>query len=153
MTWRFPIPSPKKWGKDERLCKIGNSPTKVKFLSDKTAHDRHYCTACLLEPMSGSDDDASDGENHQCGVDDDGACDDVGHFALGWGGGSYRTVQRWFNTVLPWAQMSWLIFQTGATKKKATTKQGSRMASGRRDVPKAAGTKTSVKWSGTANCT
>jgi putative transposase len=27
-------------------------------------------------------------------------------------GGSYRTVQRWFNTVLPWAQMSWLFFRT-----------------------------------------
>lgn len=27
-------------------------------------------------------------------------------------GGSYRTVQRWFNTVQPWAQMSWLFFRT-----------------------------------------
>jgi hypothetical protein len=27
-------------------------------------------------------------------------------------GGSYRTVQRWFNKVLPWAQMSWLFFRT-----------------------------------------
>lgn len=27
-------------------------------------------------------------------------------------GGSYRTVQRWFNTVLPWAQMSWQFFRT-----------------------------------------
>lgn len=27
-------------------------------------------------------------------------------------GGSYRTVQRWFNTVLPWAQMSWLFFRS-----------------------------------------
>ncbi len=27
-------------------------------------------------------------------------------------GGSYRTVQRWFNTVMPWAQMSWLFFRT-----------------------------------------
>lgn len=27
-------------------------------------------------------------------------------------GSSYRTVQRWFNTVLPWAQMSWLFFRT-----------------------------------------
>lgn len=27
-------------------------------------------------------------------------------------GGSYRTVQRWFNTVLPWAQISWLVFRT-----------------------------------------
>jgi putative transposase len=27
-------------------------------------------------------------------------------------GGSYRTVQRWFNTVLPWVQISWLVFRT-----------------------------------------
>jgi len=27
-------------------------------------------------------------------------------------GGSYRIVQRWFNMVLPWAQMSWLFFRT-----------------------------------------
>jgi len=27
-------------------------------------------------------------------------------------GGSYRTVQRWFNKVLPWAQISWLFFRT-----------------------------------------
>jgi hypothetical protein len=27
-------------------------------------------------------------------------------------GGSYRTVQRWFNKVLPWAQIGWLFFRT-----------------------------------------
>ena len=27
-------------------------------------------------------------------------------------GGSYRTVQRWFNTVLPWAQIGWHFFRT-----------------------------------------
>lgn len=27
-------------------------------------------------------------------------------------GGSYRTVQRWFNRVLPWAQINWLFFRT-----------------------------------------
>jgi len=27
-------------------------------------------------------------------------------------GGSYRTVQRLFNTVLPWGQMVWLFFGT-----------------------------------------
>jgi hypothetical protein len=26
-------------------------------------------------------------------------------------GGSYRTVQRWFNKVLPWAQIGWLFFR------------------------------------------
>jgi putative transposase len=28
------------------------------------------------------------------------------------GGGSYRTVQRWFATVLPWAMLFWLFFRT-----------------------------------------
>jgi len=27
-------------------------------------------------------------------------------------GGSYRTVQRWFYTVIPWAMMFWLFFRT-----------------------------------------
>ena len=27
-------------------------------------------------------------------------------------GGSYRTVQRFFNTVLPWSQLSWIFFRT-----------------------------------------
>lgn len=27
-------------------------------------------------------------------------------------GGSYRTIQRWFKTVLPWAQIFWLFFRT-----------------------------------------
>jgi IS4 transposase len=27
-------------------------------------------------------------------------------------GGSYRTIQRWFKTVLPWAQVFWIFFRT-----------------------------------------
>lgn len=27
-------------------------------------------------------------------------------------GGSYRTIQRFFNTVLPWSRISWIFFRT-----------------------------------------
>ena len=35
-------------------------------------------------------------------------------------GGSYRTVQRFFNTVLPWARLFWLFFKQHLFEADAT---------------------------------
>ena len=44
--------------------------------------------------------------------DDDGAGDDVGHFAVTEKGGSYRTIQRFFATSLPWGELFMKFFET-----------------------------------------
>ena len=70
-------------------------------------------------------------------------------------GGSYRTVQRFFGTVIPWASVLWVffrhhLFEAGdvyllAGDGRSTPPRRSRLPSASRDVPKAARTKTRPK--------
>jgi len=52
-------------------------------------------------------------------------------------GGSYRTVQRFFNTTLPWAKVMWLFFQQHLLKR-----QGTYIVAGDETVVTKAGKKT-----------
>src|SRR5256714_2399912 len=58
-------------------------------------------------------DDLAPVEPDCCGAaGDDGTRDDAGPLPLGGGkGGSYRTVQRFFSTVIPWAILLWVFFR------------------------------------------
>lgn len=101
-----------KRGKIERSCRIGLSPTKVEFLSDRTAHDRDYRTASMLDQCQNQTATRQLGRIIAAMLAMTGRVTMLGISRWTERGGSYRTVQRWFNTVLPWAQMSWLFFRT-----------------------------------------
>lgn len=57
-------------------------------------------------------DAAPSGSNYPRAVNDDGARDDVGTVPVDGKGGSYRTLQRFFATALPWTEMLVQFFRT-----------------------------------------
>lgn len=95
-----------------RVCRA----FEVELVSPKTtnsnqskAHERYCSTLALSDPVSVEQDDATNETHHlRCAVYS-GSNDDVEHRALERAGGSYRTVQRWYDTPLDWAMILWVM--------------------------------------------
>jgi hypothetical protein len=64
----------------------------------------------MFESLSRSNNSTADKQDHPSDAGHDRSGDDVGISRWAEKGGSYRTVQRFFHTVIPWATVFWLFF-------------------------------------------
>ena len=91
--------------------KIGFSTIKLGIYQSSRTPYGYYCAIASTESMFRSDESTAT-EHHRVGDgDDDRSSDDAGHLARAESGGSYRTIQRFYNSAIPWGMVLWLFFK------------------------------------------